>query len=137
MVAFRHAVLAVAGLLFAACAQCPSYSPGHPIVADASGHKVCAQHHFPLVTAPGYTMNVARVPTIDPGNAAEIRLEQCNPNAIPDYFSLRRTKLFSIPRKITYCPTCEGNVHNYRLQHWGSYYHSNDSGGSWFPEDRI
>jgi len=82
-------------------------------------------------------MNVARVPTIDPGNAQEIRLEQCNPNAISDYQSLRHTKLFSSPRKVTYCPTCEATVHNYRLQHWGSYYHSSDSGGSWYPEDHI
>jgi|GEM_PF-5361629 len=137
MVTPRQVIVAVCSLLFAACAQCPSYTLGHPIMTDSSGHQQCAQHHAPLITARGYTMNVARVPTIDPGNAQEIRLEQCNPNAISDYQSLRHTKLFSIRRKVTYCPTCEANVHNYRLEHWGHYYHSDDSGGSWYPEDHI
>src|SRR5678816_4395370 len=78
----RRTTIALSALLLSACADCRMYAPGHAIVTDGSGRKMCGQHHIALVTAPGYTMNVARVPTIDPGNAQEIRLEQCNPNAM-------------------------------------------------------
>jgi hypothetical protein len=124
-------------VLISECAHCPSYTPGHPIATDGSGHQICAQHHVPLVTARGYVMNVPRVPTIDPANDAEIRLEECNPNAISDYQSLRHNKLFSVQRKVTYCPQCESNVHQYRLEHWRGYYRPEDSGGSWFPEKEL
>src|SRR5678815_2829862 len=53
----RRTTIALSALLLSACADCRMYAPGHAIVTDGSGRKMCGQHHIALVTAPGYTMN--------------------------------------------------------------------------------
>ena len=67
---------------------------------------------------------------IDAGSDEEANLDQCNPNHISHYFSLRRTKLISKRFRITYCKKCEAVVHAWRLRHYPGY-RSHDSGGSY------
>jgi hypothetical protein len=95
--------LLVLPLLLAACET--TWKEGAAITS-ASGQRLCAKHHIPLVTAHGYESAVAF--THDNMDRPFYNIVGANcPNRIPDYQTIRRSELMRVPSIITYCPLCE------------------------------
>src|SRR5947207_9460470 len=95
--------LLVLPLLLAACET--TWKEGAAITS-ASGQRLCAKHHVPLVTAHGYESAVAFTHDNMDRPFYNIVGASC-PNRIPDYQTIRRSKLMRVPSIITYCPLCE------------------------------
>jgi hypothetical protein len=75
-------------------------------ITSSSGQRLCAKHHVPLVTAHGYESLVAF--THDNMDRPFYNIVGASsPNRIPDYQTIRRSKLMGAPSVITYCPLCE------------------------------
>jgi hypothetical protein len=88
------------------CAECPHYDK--PVIKTASGTRLCAAHHVPLITVAGFQM-CGDWPIIDPAKDRQ-DMENCNPNCISAYESLRKDATFCRPYQVTYCSVCEKNM---------------------------
>lgn len=88
--------------------DCSKFAPPHHLYQNASGQYLCARHRRPLVKARVFSMR-SPLPTID--FAGEMHhVSDCNPNSLYPYASLHRTKEFSEPGLLDYCPQCERAV---------------------------
>jgi hypothetical protein len=99
-----------ASFLIAAIAMLPACAPSwqkQPILVGASGARLCAKHHVPLITAAGY----AAPPSFDGDyfNSRDYKMYRVAPfpNRVPPLQSLKRTTLMTIPVKVTYCSQCQ------------------------------
>ncbi len=85
-----------------------------PIITSKSGQHICARHHIPLVTVPGYAVRgwndpIHRVASFSSiGQMAVV--EACNPNSVFPEQSLHRSKGYPERAMVTYCPKCEAAV---------------------------
>jgi len=100
--------------LLTGCMDC-QYLAEHPVVASASGQKLCARHHIPLVTTRGYTLCEDETVIFHFHGKSNI-MDNCNPNHIDPHYSLVRTKRYCKRASVTYCPACEGAWQ----KHWAS-----------------
>ena len=98
-------------LLVTSCVE--TWQPG-ATVQSASGIRVCAKHHIPLVTQRGFSAppHYASRELTDPQQRSIYILPY--PNRIPPNQSLRPTPIMRIPTSVTYCPMCEGEVDELR-----------------------
>jgi hypothetical protein len=79
-------------------------------ITSASGQRLCAKHHVPLVAVhayeaknpPGYVVLVHEGTRPYYGVA-----EQYCPNHIPEHVSLVRAGIMRVPTTVYYCPLCE------------------------------
>lgn len=86
---------------------CTTSWPEGAVVTSSTGRRFCAKHHIPLDTAHGYEPPKS-VFTHDNMNRPFYNIvgESC-PNRIPDYQTIRRSKIQCVPSVITYCSMCE------------------------------
>jgi hypothetical protein len=89
------------------------YLSEHSTITGKTGQKLCARHHVPLITAHGYSM--ATVLGWHPRYEARV-VASCNPNYIDPTQSLTRKPRYTYPMDITYCPTCEVIVAQWRAR---------------------
>src|SRR5438128_10781643 len=114
MSAFCHTLsIALAALVLAGCMNC-EYLGWHPVVTSATGQKLCARHHIPLVTVHGYDRCGATV--LYHFHGQSLVMDYCNPNHIDPHQSLVRTKTYCKPTLVSYCTQCEATWQ----KHWAS-----------------
>ncbi len=77
---------------------------GPAVLRSASGRRICAKHHVPLITVRGFEATSDTL--VDPYEAW-FQIAAPYPNHIPEYQSLQRDRDFSEPTMITYCPKCQ------------------------------
>jgi hypothetical protein len=99
-------------LLFSALlfVGCRTTWPEDATVTSASGQRLCAKHHIPLVTtrayqAPTHGDKVYLVHNAD--HPYYHIAEQYCPNHIPEYVAVRPAWILREPTTIAYCPLCE------------------------------
>ncbi len=76
-------------------------------VTSANGQRLCAKHHIPLVTAHGYEAPQGVFTHDNMDRPFYNIVGESSPNRIPDYQTIRRSKLQCVPSIIRYCPLCE------------------------------
>jgi hypothetical protein len=101
--------LLVLPLLLAACET--TWREGASITSS-SGQRLCAKHQVPLVTAHGYEAPQGVFTHDNMDRPFYNIVGASSPNRIPDYQTIRRSKLMRVPSVITYCPLCEKELEN-------------------------
>ena len=88
--------------------DCGKFAPPHHLYKNASGKYCCARHRRPLISAHVFSMP-SPLPLIEFEGEMR-RVSDCNPNSLYPQASLHRTKEFSEPGMLDYCPECERAV---------------------------
>ena len=76
----RLTIITATVLLFADCTNC-EYLAYHPVITSATGQKLCARHHIPLVTVHGYQNEKAAL-TLYHWAGMNRTVDYCNPNRV-------------------------------------------------------
>ncbi|HWY51651.1 MAG TPA: hypothetical protein VNW72_09225 [Chthoniobacterales bacterium] len=77
------------------------------VATSSTGQRLCAKHHVPLITARGYEPPQGVFTHDNMDRPFYNIVGESSPNRIPDYQTLRRSKLQCVPSVIAYCPLCE------------------------------
>jgi hypothetical protein len=77
------------------------------VVTSSTGRRLCAKHHAPLITAHGYEPPQGMFTHDNMDRPFYNIVGESSPNRIPDYQTLRRSKLQCVPTAVAYCPLCE------------------------------
>jgi hypothetical protein len=98
----RTLVLAI--VMLTACST--SWREG-AVVTSSTGQRLCARHQIPLITVHGYEAPQGVFTHDNMDRPFYNTIGENSPNRIPDYQTIRRSKLQCVPSVITYCPLCE------------------------------